>query len=206
MPSEKSSSGAVFKWLTVSVALLLAVGALFLGRARWKRPDGANPPTAAAPIEVARTNLILTEGRLHLTGQTNSFTGFMIEHHASGALRSRSVISNGLLHGISEGWYTNGQRQVTEHFKEGVSHGVRTKWSASGAKTSEASIVDGKLHGTFRRWHENGTLSEQVEFFEDQPQGTSLAYFPSGYLKARVVLRDGRPEQQTFWKDGELKE
>jgi len=182
------------------LGLLAAMAAVWLMRppaspSRVKNPD--------APAGVARTNLVLLAGRLCLSGQTNAFTGLMIEHAANGSLRSRSVVSNGLLHGLSEGWYTNGQLQVTEHFTEGASHGLRTKWYQSGTRQSEVFIVDGKLHGTFRRWYTNGILAEQVEIVADQPQGTSLAYHPSGSLKARVVLQDGQPAEQKFWEDGE---
>jgi antitoxin component YwqK of YwqJK toxin-antitoxin module len=206
MLSENSSTGTMAKWIGVAAALLLTAVVVLVLRPRSGSPARTTAQWPAASVEVSRTNLVLDEGRLHRAGQPGMFTGFMVEHSASGALRSRSAISNGLLHGLSEGWYTNGQLQVTEHFREGVSHGLRTKWAASGAKISEASIVDGKLHGTFRRWHENGVLSEQVEFVAGQPQGTSLAYFPSGFLKARVTLLDGKPADQAFWRDGEVKE
>ncbi|MBM3845994.1 MAG: toxin-antitoxin system YwqK family antitoxin [Verrucomicrobia bacterium] len=204
--SHKSRESGAVSTRMLAVILIIAVA---IGFVVWRlRPPAAdsNAGVPAAPPEMARTNLVLVEGRLRLPGTNTPFTGLMLEHSANGALRSRSAVSNGLLHGLSEGWYTNAQIQVSEHFKEGVSHGVRTKWYASGAKQSEASIVDGKLHGTFRKWHENQVLSEQVEFVNDQPEGLSLAYFPSGYLKARVTLRNGQPTEQTFWKDGEKKE
>lgn len=174
----------------------------------WFSRQNLRPPrveTSTAVVEVSRTNLVLTEGRLRQLGQSNSFSGFMVEQDPDGRLLSRSAITNGLLHGLSQGWYTNGQLQVTEQFKEGVSHGLRTKWYPSGAKLSEAKIVDGKLNDAFRKWHDNGTLSEQVEFVGGQPEGLSLAYFPSSYLKARVLMKAGKPVEQQFWKDGEKK-
>jgi len=109
-----------------------------------------------------RTNLLLIEGRLRQPGKSNSFSGFMVEQYPDGRLLSRSAITNRLLHGLSQGWYTNGQLEVTEQFKEGVSHGLRTKWYSSGEKQSEANIVEGKLNGAFRRWPENGTLSGEL--------------------------------------------
>jgi len=158
-------------------------------------------PRTEAPTEVSRTNLVLTGGRLVLIGHTNAFSGRMIEHYRDGSLRSRSEVLNGLLHGLSEGWHTNGQLQVSEHFRQGVSDGVRTKWYANGTKQSEANIVRGKLNGTYRKWHENGALSEQIQFVVDRPEGISLAYYPGGHLKARVELKDGKPVGQSFWAD-----
>ncbi len=190
------------------LVLTVAAAGIVLGSWLLRRAPapGANSPLATTLPEVARTNLTLINGALRAPGSDTPFTGFIVDYFASGSVRSRSAVSNGLLQGLSEGWYTNAQLQVSEHFKAGVSHGVRTKWYASGAKQSEANIVDGKLHGTFRQWHENQVLSEQVEFVQDQPEGASVAYFPSGYLKARVLMRGGKPVEQTFWKDGEKKE
>jgi antitoxin component YwqK of YwqJK toxin-antitoxin module len=190
--------------LAATVILFVLVGFVaHLIHRQIRQPDHAEAP--AAPPVVSRTNLVFEGGRLRQPGSATLFSGVMVEHYPDGTLRSRSAVMNGLLNGWSEGWYTNAQNQISEHFKDGISHGLRTKWYASGAKQSEAGIVGGKLHGTFRKWHENGALSEQVELIEGEPEGISLAWFPSGCLKARVVLKDGKPVEQEFWKDGEKK-
>ncbi len=199
-------SGSVQRRFLAVILLCLALAGLaviFINRPQSKLPP---PEHIATPIEVSRTNLILEAGLLRLSTNAPPFTGFMVEHYIDGSLRSRSAVTNGVLQGLSQGWFTNGQMQVSENFKHGISHGVRTKWYADGTKQSEAGIVDGKLQGTFRKWHPNGALAEQVEFVADQPEGVSVAYFPSGYLKARVVMKEGKAVEQTFWKDGEKKE
>jgi antitoxin component YwqK of YwqJK toxin-antitoxin module len=206
MPKKTST-----KWVTAWVrnwpwVLLLAALAGLISF--WPSRQPPKPPRAeisTTPVEVSRTNLVRVDGRLCQTGQNKSFTGFMVEYDPYGRLRSRSAIADGLLSGLSQGWYTNGQIQVTEQFKGGVSHGLRTKWYPSGAKQSEVNIVDGQLNGVFRKWHENGVLSEQIEFVGGQPDGLSLGYFPSGCVRARVVMKAGKPIEQQFWKDGEKK-
>jgi antitoxin component YwqK of YwqJK toxin-antitoxin module len=185
-------------------ALAIAVGAwfVFLQIKPHERPESA-PDVAVR--EVPRGQLELRSARLYQISAANPFNGLMVEHYPDGALRSRSAVINGLLHGPSQGWHTNGQLQVTEHFKEGVSHGLRTKWHPNGVKHSEASIVDGKLQGPFRKWHDNGTLAEQVEFAAGQPDGLALAYFQSGFTKTRVRLKDGKVIEQQSWNDSEHK-
>ncbi|MEQ2007850.1 MAG: toxin-antitoxin system YwqK family antitoxin, partial [Limisphaerales bacterium] len=160
------------------------------------------PP--APPPEVPRSSLVLKDGKLFRPAQGEPFTGTVVEYYAPGRLQSRSVVFNGLLHGLSEGWHTNGVRQVAEYFVAGVSEGVRVKWYPNGAKLSEAAIVAGKLNGSFRRWHENGKLAEQIDLLDDQPHGESLAYFPSGFLKARVRLERGQVVNRETFKDGEV--
>lgn len=165
---------------------------------------GCSQTEPPALPEVPRASLVLKDARLHRPAQAASFTGTVVEHYAPKQLQSRSVVSNGLLHGLSEGWHTNGVRQVAEHFVNGVSEGVRVKWYPSGAKLSEATIVGGKLHGPFRRWHENGRLAELIEVRDDQPHGESLAYYPSGCLKVRVRLERGQSVATETFKDGEV--
>ena len=159
---------------------------------------------AAPPPEVPRSSLVLKNGKLHRPAQATPFTGTVIEYYAPRQLQSRSVVSNGLLHGVSEGWHTNGVRQVTEHFIAGVSEGVRVKWHPNGTKLSEAAIVGGKLNGPFRRWDERGRLAEQIELVDDQPHGESVAYFPSGCVKTRVRLERGQVVARENFKDGEV--
>lgn len=204
--ANSSQQGAIGNRFIVLLAILcLAGGAIYFIFQKRKAVTMVEAPRVV-PMEVSRTNLVLTEGQLRLNGSTGAFAGFMLEHYADGSIRSRSSISNGLLNGLSQGWYTNGQMQVSEYFKDGMSDGLRTKWYADGTKQSEAAIAAGKLNGAFQRWHTNGVLSERVEFVDDTPVGTSTSWFPSGYLKARVTLKDGKPVEQTFWKDGEKKE
>lgn len=165
---------------------------------------GCTRPELPALPEVPRTSLVLKEGRLYRPAQSAPFTGTVVEYYAARQLQSRSVVSNGLLHGLSEGWHTNGVRQVAEQFVSGVSEGVRVKWSPTGVKLSEATIVGGKLNGLFRRWHENGVLAEHIELQDDQPHGESLAYYPSGCLRVRVRLQRGQPVASESFKDGEV--
>lgn len=174
----------------------------------WKSGKPQEKDTTFQPLpEAPRSELTLREGHLYWTGgSTNPFTGFMLEFYGNESLKSRSTISNGLLHGISEGWHTNRQLAVQEHFRDGVSHGLRIKWHLNGTKLSEASIVEGQLHGSFRRWHENGGLAEELELRQGQAEGISRAFYPSGFLKAKVDLQNGKPVEQQFWEDGEFKE
>jgi hypothetical protein len=197
-------AGLLACWLSGLLVVTAAVSLLLHNSSRHAPPvPSPVPSSATAPVEVPIAQLELRSGRLHRVGAANPFSGLMVEHYPDGALRSRSAVTNGLLHGLSQGWHTNGQFQVAEHFKEGVSHGLRTKWYASGAKLSEATIVEGKLHGRFRRWHENGALAEEVPFTDGQSDGVALAYFESGFLKSRSEMGSGQVVTQRFWKDGE---
>jgi len=158
-----------------------------------------------APVEAGLNDLVLVKGRLCLKGGEAPFSGFMVERYDSGGLKTRSYISEGLMDGASEGWFTNGIRQVREPFVNGVSHGLRSKWYPNGAKLSEADIADGKLNGVFRRWNEDGALIEEIQMREGEPDGISRAYFPSGFLKTEVLMARGHVVRRSSWSDHEFK-
>lgn len=197
--SHNPPSARVASWrrILLPVALLAGLGGIILFVTQQRQP--APPPL----LEVHRSNLELRTGRWHLPAQTNGFTGMLLDTYDDGTLKSRSVVSNGLLEGRSEGWHTNGQPQVLEHFIAGVSHGLRTKWYPNGQKLSEVDIANGKLQGRFQRWHENGTLAEDVELSDGKPDGLSRAYYPSGFVKTEVRLSAGEIVEQKTWNDGE---
>jgi antitoxin component YwqK of YwqJK toxin-antitoxin module len=188
------------KRLSIIAVLLAAVAAVWFSFHQSTNPaihQSIDPP-------VPLSSLTRLDGRLCRTNDGQRFTGFAVEHHQNGTLKSRSMIVNGVLHGLSEGWFTNAQKQVSEYFTNGVSHGQRTKWYADGQKHSETQIVNGQIHGTFRRWHTNGVLAEQIHLDHGQPHGPSHAYFDTGYLKRTVMMERGTILTQQSYKDGEL--
>ena len=136
--------------------------------------------------------MVQNEGRWYAVGETNPYTGWMLDFYPGGATLSRCQLTHGRLNGLSETWYTNGQLHVREYFIDGVSHGHREKWHPNGARLSEATVVDGKVTGTFRSWYDNGQLCEQIELKLGRPNGTGFAYYPSGFLKAETSVRDGQ--------------
>lgn len=187
------------RWPLALAALLAALGAWGVLGIRTSEPTAAShrPPA----LEVLRSQLELRSGRLCLISNTpaETFAGVMTEYYPSGGLQSRSMVSNGLLEGLSQGWYTNGQLQVSEHFRAGVSDGLRTKWYANGQRQSEATVVNGELQGGFRRWREDGVLAEEMHLQHGQPDGEVKVYHPDGSLKSRFFMRKGKVVEQNVW-------
>ena len=189
---------------TRHLRLVLLVAAVFGAGMLWVRVArrAADPLTAAAR-ETPLHDLVQHDGRWYPPGQTNPFTGLMVDRDPNGALLSRCQVSNGLLNGVSECWYTNGQIQAREYFKDGVSNGQRQKWHENGRLLSQAQIAQGKVTGTFRSWHDNGQLSEQIEMKLGKADGIAWAYYPSGFIKAETTVRDGQVLDRKSWNDGE---
>ena len=189
----------IFPGKVIPVVGVISMAAILCICFEWRRP----PQVKHAPRETPTREMVEKNGRWFKIGETNFYTGVMVDHYPGGILSSRSEISNGLLNGISETWYTNGQMQAREYYKVGVSDGLREKWHENGSRMSEATIVEGKVTGTFRSWHDNGKLSEQIEMKLGRPDGVALAYYPSGLLKAQTTMNNGQMVSRKAWKDGE---
>lgn len=188
-----------FRWpVFVAAVLILATTLLLL------LPQSRSTSSRSTSlVEIPRSQLLLRDGLWCQKEGETPFTGIMIETYETGGRKSRSLIVEGRLEGLSERWYTNGQPERLEHFRAGVSHGLRTKWHPNGRKLSEVQIVEGNLEGTFRRWHEDGSLYEEIQLVNGKPEGVSRAFYPSGHLRAEARLRDGELLSQRFWGDGE---
>lgn len=188
------------KWtVRRGIAALVVVCALVVASVLLLKPG----TPSATVVEIPRDQLVLSDGLLCSTNSGSPFTGIVTEAYPDGSPMSRSVVVGGKLDGLSEGWHTNGVKQVEERFLAGVSHGLRTKWHPNGQKASEANILSGRIDGLFRRWHDNGQLAEEITLRADRPHGPARAFYPSGFLKASAVMVDGKPEQQKFWDDGQ---
>ncbi len=157
-------------------------------------------------VEAPRRQMEQREGRWRRMGDSNAFTGVIVDIGANGAVVSRVAVSNGLANGWCEMYFTNGRKSVREYFKDGVSDGLRQKWFENGCKMSEARIVNGKVTGLFRRWYDNGQLAESMQMRDGQPEGLALAYYPSGFVRAETTIQNGRTLQRNFWKDGQFRQ
>lgn len=184
---SREISRRVGLWIALAVCVAAVLGLFIVRMSQLSRSGEATDLP-----EVAQSDLEFIGGRWWFRETTNAFTGWLVERYGSGALRARSCVSNGWLEGVSEGWHTNGQMQVREHYLAGVAHGQRLKWDLAGRRVSEAEIVHGKLHGTFRRWHTNGIVAEEMEMKDGEPEGVARAYFPDGSLKAEVCMSKGK--------------
>jgi antitoxin component YwqK of YwqJK toxin-antitoxin module len=164
----------------------------------------APPPLAPISLEVASNRLELRDGRLVRRGSKSPFNGFVFERYADGKLKSRAMVAAGLLHGISEGWHTNGVLQVREHFENGISHGLREKWFSSGVLQSHAEIFNGKLEGMFYQWSPQGNLADTIEMKQGIPQGIARSFYPGGSVKVEARIEGGKPVAHNTFTEGEF--
>ena len=148
-----------------------------------------------------RSELDLRDGFLYVKGEDAPFSGSLIENYGKDARKLEISIQSGKAHGLSRGWFEDGQMETEESFVEGVSHGIRTRWYPNGAKKSETSIVDGEVSGLHTEWHDNGQKLAEATMVEGQPDGFVESWYASGRLKSRVQFEHGVPAEKEFFED-----
>jgi antitoxin component YwqK of YwqJK toxin-antitoxin module len=196
MTTKKPSKKRFF--LVAALIGLVCLIVSLVDRAPLSRPETI--------VTVGLEDTTRTNGLFYVVGESLPFSGQVIEQFDSGSLKARTMIQQGLLDGLSEGWFDNGQMQIQEHFKLGISEGKRLKWHLNGNLKSEVEIVNGELDGLFHEWHENGFLAREIDLSMGLAHGKSRSWFSSGYLQARAVLESGELVKQIFFEDGQVGE
>jgi hypothetical protein len=199
MDMPENPRGQKARRVSLAAFGVIVAAVAFASSRALDRSESELPPRP----EVALFRLERLDGRLHRLGSMEPFTGWMLDYSVDRTMKSRSAVVAGLLHGVSEGWFTNGVLQVREHFTRGISVGLRNTWYPSGRLQSEETLVAGRLHGVVRRWHENGVLAVCAEFKDGNPDGASRAWYASGSLKAEALMRAGEVVQRHFFEDGD---
>ena len=164
--------------------------------------DESEPGSPAPPVvERTRDQLEQRDGKLFEPEASEPFTGMLVEYYPEKKPKIAIEIQDGRPHGLSCGWYENGQMEVEERFVSGVSHGQRTRWHENGQKRSEAQIENGQITGKFFKWHDNGQKAAEATLVNGKPDGVSEAWHESGAPKSRVELRDGEIVSKEYFAE-----
>lgn len=152
------------------------------------------------PVDAERELLLSLVSRsndmMFASGAVDPFTGAVVEYYQNGQLKSKTQVIAGKLHGVSYGYFTNGQMQVEEFFTNGVSHGVRKKWHMDGQLLSQGEIIGGQFHGPFRKYHPNGKLAQEVMLSNGIPHGISRSWDTNGTVINTVEMRNGQKVEE----------
>lgn len=176
-----------------SLALVSVVVCLAL--LLWRPEDVADQDRILSLSSLTRTN-----GVFYVEGEAHPFNGVALESYRSGGRKAVTEIQNGVAHGLSEGFYTNGVLQIREMYQHGVLHGERSKFWSNGNLKSQGRAVDGAWEGVFRKWHESGGLAQELTMKRGAIHGWVRAWDASGALLSETnVVATVPGERQVAW-------
>ena len=156
-------------------------------------------------------------------GHDRSTAATVTRYFEEGSRQQRRTYKNGLSHGPSWRWHSNGNLYLSTNFRWGVPHGLHRVYHRDGGLVGEGRTVDGCLEGVVWSWWPNGGgpkkrtsykhniregLSEEWDakgnrvkeyFVNGLPHGPSRTYFPTGGLKRVTHYVYGVPRTGKSW-------
>ena len=76
--------------------------------------------------------LLLSDGKFFAMGETEPYTGAVVD------------------------WHENGQKSYEVQMRAGVAQGTAVEWYENGQKMTEVTLKDGAPTGSLLGWHSNG--------------------------------------------------
>ncbi len=93
-------------------------------------------------------------------------------HYGDKKANEYTVNSDGQRHGLTQGWFYDGQRSLEENYVDGKKHGLVQYWYPDGKRRIKGEYVNGKKHGLYQRWYDHGSLGSE----ENWVNGKRVSY------------------------------
>ena len=98
--------------------------------------------------EVPSNKLVERNGIVYEVNSTTPFTGTSVyDGHLEGTNSYRHDYKEGLLDGMIEVFYDNGQISVSSDYRKGLNHGPRVTYHENGQLETKVNYKDGKKDG-----------------------------------------------------------
>jgi len=124
-------------------------------------------------------------------GDTNPFTGDVIEHFENGKVKGRGQFKKGLVNGLRIMNYESGNKHMEKNYSEGQSNGKNTEYYENGAIKQEGDFKNGKEIGTWKIYYESGKLNALLNFSDGAQQGDYYEYSKERKLTTQYYFVNG---------------
>lgn len=132
-------------------------------------------------------NLEVKEEITYLKGETEPFTGEVIENYEDGKLKSKANYEGGKLNGNYEEYYESGQLRMKANYFHGQFDGNVEAYYENGQKKQSLAYSKGeKDENSILEWFEDGS-----ERLGDKTAENILKKMEQGYLTTKVYGREG---------------
>ena len=129
-----------------------------------REPESGQPVFRGSAKSFEEWNKYDAENRL-IDGTTGEVVSGQVKLYGDdGKLQSESNYQDGLVHGFSNSYHSNGVQATKTVFSNGDKAGTETWWGDNGLKSYEANFVNGKMNGLETLWSEDGSISSQLRY------------------------------------------
>ncbi len=179
--------------------------------------------TSAKPLTL--TSGELKEGVYYETGATHPYSGYCRLKLEAGM--AEGTMSQGLMHGVWNYFYSNGNMKAVELYESGQRLRVMKSWYWGGElqnlfdETAEADTCyyrSGKVksvthyNGFFKNgdaveWYENGAVRLEYVYYDHMEHGVCKEYYDNGQLALLSIYNSGKKSGVwlAYTTDGRLK-
>ena len=144
------------------------------------------------PEYLGSTQLINDKGILYALGDSEPYTGPIIDYHPNGVKSYQVEVKEGVAQGTATEWYKNGQKMTETTLEKGQATGAIKGWYRSGKKEYEMPIKNGEIDGIGIEYYETGTKKSETPYVKGSRNGRELGYAETGYKLSEAVWRDGK--------------
>ena len=113
------------------------------------------------------SQMIPNNGVLYALGDTEPYTGPVIDYHP------------------------NGVKSYKVEVKKGVPQGTATEWYKNGQKMTETTLENGQATGAIKGWYRSGKLEYEMPIKNGEIDGIGIEHYETGTKKKRDPLRKG---------------
>ncbi|MFT3908851.1 MAG: tetratricopeptide repeat protein [Ferruginibacter sp.] len=161
------------------------------------------------PLTIGSWDYYYNDGAIKATGNYNDAgkkEGLWTYYHINGEVKEKTFMKNGLVDGLSEGWFDNGIKSYTETYVQDKLNGIQTFYFYNGNLKSVVPFKDDLKNGEERFYNFKGVLTSTSNFVNDKLEGITKAYFPNGKIKNEFMYKNDKAEglYKSYFKSGSL--
>ena len=159
--------------------------------------------------EIPYSQSVERNGLKYEVNSEEPFSGTIISNSVYSDLNFKMSYKNGVLNGVSEGYYSNGQIKYKENYLNGKPDGVQEAYYESGQIKSKSTIRNGELDGIAEKYYENGQ-KEYKHLFKNGKranEGVHTTYYFNGQIKSKFNYLNGELDgvQEAYYESGQIK-
>ena len=132
------------------------------------------------PAVRGSTQIFNDGGTLYALGETDPYTGPVIDFHPNGKKSYAYRVENGRPQGTVTEWYASGQKKTESTLKDGVLVGKMVGWHENGKKEYEMPLEDGEIHGTGNEYYGRGPIRSLTPYVKGKREGREVGYTEAG--------------------------
>ncbi len=165
--------------------------------------------TGKDPFSIGNWEYYYDNGSIKAKGKFNDAgekEGTWSYYYETGQLKEVSVNINGVLNGLAEGWFNNGNKWYAENYINGKISGIQTIYYFNELRRSITVLKESLKNGEEKLYNNKGQLSSISNYVDDKLEGISKSFYPDGKLKNEYINKNGLVEgtYKSYYKSGGL--